>query len=63
MKTDMESNESDVPLFVEVPAEPARTNMICSAMRIEWNEVTIHVTDGYAVDLAAELLVKLQKRC
>lgn len=61
---DLELNESDAPLFVEVPTKTAdRINMVSSTMRIEWNEVTIHVTDGNSVILAAELLAKLQKLC
>lgn len=62
--TDLERNESDAPLFVEVPTEPAdHTNMVSGTMQLEWNGVTIHVTDSHTVSLAAELLTKLQKLC
>jgi len=61
---DLELNESDASLFVEVPTEPAnRTNMVSGTMRLEWNEVIIHVTDSHTVSLAAELLAKLLKLC
>ena len=61
---DLETNSSDVSLFVEVSAESAaEKHSESDAMLIQWNELSIQVTDSYSVNLAAELLSKLQKLC
>lgn len=61
---DLEISSSDAALFVEVPAEPAvKKETVSDTMLIQWNELSIRVTDSYSVNLAVELLAKLQKLC
>lgn len=60
----LETSSSEVSLFVEVPVEPAaERGSVSGTMLIQWNELSIRVTDSYSVNLAAELLEKLQKLC
>lgn len=59
--TDLNLNDSGVPLFVEVPAISAEnlTNSSPGAMLIEWNELSIHIADSHSVNLAVELFRRM----
>jgi hypothetical protein len=62
--TDLETSSLETSLFVEVPSElTVETEIVPDVMVIQWNELSIHVTDSHSVNLAAELLAKLGKLC
>lgn len=61
---DLNGDGGDAPLFVEIPTDTADDQKVAfGTVRIEWKELSIHVTDMQSVDLAAELLARLQKLC
>lgn len=62
--SDLNSDGLDAPVFVEIPTDtPDNRKAALGTMRIEWKELSIHITDMHSVSLAAELLTRLQKLC
>lgn len=61
---DLDADKPDTPLFVEVPTDAGgAVKSAFGTLLIEWKNLSIHVTDIHSVNLAAELLTKLQKTC
>lgn len=60
----LDTDKASEPLFVEIPSDSSDVIApVSDSMIIKWKDVSIHVTDTHSVNLAAELLARLQTLC
>lgn len=62
--SDLETSRLEASRFVEVPSQSTvHSESVPATMVIQWKELSIHVSDSHSMNLAAQLLEKLQKLC
>lgn len=62
--TELDHEKSEQGLFVEISKDADATALsMNTSILIEWNDLSIQITDSHAVNLAAEFVARLKKLC